>query len=113
MRKRDMLKNLPFELRCEIIDRIRNMQADTETEERDKTVLYYIFIAGMSTAELANSQKPELMGRNHAPISRRRIQQIIEKYVPEYSMKNRDIRRRIKQKLQNGVNWRVRIGVNM
>ena len=88
-RKRDMLKNLPFELRCDILDRINKMQPEDETEQRDKFVLERIFIDGMSTTELAEAKMPELMGRNHKPISRRRIQQTIDKYVPEYAMKFR------------------------
>lgn len=82
IRKRDMWKNIPWERRAEIARQIKRMP-----KSRDKEILRLAFIENLSTADIAElaKQNPELESRNHRPISKRRVLQIIAEYVPDYN----------------------------
>lgn len=78
--RRDMWKAIPENRMKAIRSKIRAMQ-----EGRDRKILEMAFVHGLTTTEIAEAAKndPELESRNHKPISRRRIQQIICCYVPK------------------------------
>lgn len=79
-RRRDMWKAIPRERLKEIRRQVQEMP-----KSRDRTVLLLAFIHGLTTPEIAEIAKTrdDLMSRNHRPLSRRRIQQIILIYVPD------------------------------
>lgn len=77
-RKRDMWKNIPWQRRAEIEQKIRRMPDGPR-----KRVLQLAFLEGMSTAEIAKSG--EVVSRNHRPMSKRRALQIIAEEVPDYN----------------------------
>ena len=78
--RRDMWKSIPFERMVEIQYQIMDMKPS-----RDRKVLELAFVHGLTTAEIVEVAKnsEELMSRNHRPLSKRRIQQIILIYVPD------------------------------
>ena len=78
--RRDMWKAIPENRKKAIRNKIRTMQ-----EGRDRKILEMAFVHGLTTTEIAEAAKndSELESRNHKPISRRRIQQIILQYVPD------------------------------
>lgn len=78
--RRDMWKAIPENRMKAIRSKIRTMQ-----NGRDRKILEMAFVHGLTTTEIAEAAKndPELESRNHKPISRRRIQQIICCYVPD------------------------------
>lgn len=79
-KRRDMWKAIPHNRMAEIQYKIMDMKPS-----RDRKILELAFIHGLTTTEIAEAAKndPELESRNHKPISRRRIQQIICCYVPD------------------------------
>lgn len=79
-RRRDMWKAIPRERLKEIRWQVQEMP-----KSRDRTVLLLAFVHGLTTPEIAEIAKTrdDLMSRNHRPLSRRRIQQIILIYVPD------------------------------
>lgn len=79
-RRRDMWKAIPRERLKEIRRQVQEMP-----KSRDRTVLLLAFVHGLTTPEIAEIAKTrdDLMSRNHRPLSRRRIQQIILIYVPD------------------------------
>lgn len=81
-RKRDMWKAIPWERRAEIEKQILKMP-----ECRNKEILRLAFIENLSTADIAERAKTDmrLHSRNHKPISKRRVLQIISEYVPDYN----------------------------
>lgn len=78
--RRDMWKAIPAERMKQIVRKIKRMP-----DSRDKTVLELAFVHGLTTTEIRNLaiERTDLMSRNHQPLSRRRIQQIIMQYVPD------------------------------
>lgn len=78
--RRDMWKAIPEERMKQIVMRIKKMP-----DGRDKTILELAFVHGLTTTEIRSvaTQRTDLMSRNHRPISKRRIQQIILIYVPD------------------------------
>lgn len=78
--RRDMWKAIPAERMKQIVRKIKRMP-----DSRDKTVLELVFVHGLTTTEIRNlaTERTDLMSRNHQPLSRRRIQQIIMQYVPD------------------------------
>lgn len=78
--RRDMWKAIPEERMKQIVRKIKKM-----SDGRDKIILELAFMHGLTTTEIAEIAKTrgDLMSRNHRPISRRRIQQVILKYVPD------------------------------
>ena len=81
-RNRDMWKAIPWERRAEIAKQIKRMP-----ECRNKEILRLAFIENLSTADIAERAKTDvsLWSRNHKPISKRRVLQIISEYVPDYN----------------------------
>lgn len=79
-RRRDMWKAIPEKRLKEIRRQVQEMP-----KSRDRTILLLAFVHGLTTPEIAELAKTrdDLMSRNHRPISRRRIQQIILLYVPD------------------------------
>lgn len=77
-RRRDMWKNIPWERRAEIAKKIKRMKAGPR-----KRVLEMAFLEGLSTAEIAATG--EIVSRNHRPMSKRRVLQIIAEEVPDYN----------------------------
>ena len=82
IRNRDMWKAIPWERRAEIA-----MEITCMPEGRDKEILRLAFIENMSTADIAEHAKTNelLRSRNHKPISKRRVLQIIADHVPDYN----------------------------
>lgn len=78
--RRDMWKAIPQERMKQIVRKIKKM-----SDGRDKIILELAFVHGLTTTEIAEIAKTrdDLISRNHRPISVRRIQQIILKYVPD------------------------------
>lgn len=78
--RRDMWKAIPEKRMKQIKRQVKKMQ-----EGRDRTILELAFVHGLTTTEIQRlaENRADLMSRNHKPISRRRIQQIIVKYVPD------------------------------
>ena len=78
--RRDMWKAIPANRMKEIRQQVQEMP-----ESRDRTVLLLAFVHGLTTPEIAEvaKERDDLMSRNHRPLSRRRIQQIILLYVPD------------------------------
>lgn len=78
--RRDMWKAIPLNRMVEIQYKIMDMKPS-----RDRKVLELAFIHGLTTTEIVAVAKNdnELVSRNHRPLSRRRIQQIILQYVPD------------------------------
>lgn len=66
------------------LKKIRKM-AQEMPPSRDRTVLILAFVHGLTTTEIAEVAKTreDLYSRNHRPMSRRRIQQVILQYVPD------------------------------
>ena len=80
-RVRDMWKRIPWEVRADIVERIKAMK-DGDV----KTILLLAFERGMSTTDIAYyCEDNNITSRNSRPFSRRRIQQIIAENVPEYN----------------------------
>lgn len=81
-KKRDMWKRIPWKRRAEISKQIEKMP-----EGMRKEVLRLAFIEGYSTTQIAKAAETSdiLHSRNHRPISRRRIQQIIAEEIPDYN----------------------------
>lgn len=83
--KHNMLKHIPWERRAEIAAEIGAMP-----DTLDRKILALVFIDGLSTAEVVRyCEENTVISRNHSPVSRRRVQQICVKYVPEYALKAR------------------------
>ena len=80
--KRDMWKNITWKRRNQIRDKIWDMPDGIR-----KTILTLAFLDEMSTAEIEELAKTrsDLHSRNHRPISRRRILQIIAEEIPDYN----------------------------
>lgn len=78
--RRDMWKAIPKERMKEIRRQVQAMP-----KSRDRTILLLAFVHGLTTTEIEQIAKDrdDLQSRNHRPISRRRIQQIILLYVPD------------------------------
>lgn len=78
--RRDMWKAIPEERMKQIVRKIKKM-----SDGRDKIILELAFVHGLTTTEIAEIAKTrdDLTSRNHRPISRRRIQQVILEYVPD------------------------------
>lgn len=78
--RRDMWKAIPQNRLKQIRRKINGMP-----DGRDKTILTLAFIHGLTTTEICMlaKERADLSSRNHKPISRRRIQQIILLYVPD------------------------------
>lgn len=78
--RRDMWKAIPQKRLKQIRRKINGMP-----DGRDKTILELAFIHGLTTTEICMlaKERADLSSRNHKPISRRRIQQIILLYVPD------------------------------
>jgi 5-methylcytosine-specific restriction endonuclease McrA len=78
--RRDMWKAIPKDRMKEIRRSINEME-----KGRDRTILHLAFIDGLTTTEIEQlaQNRDDLRSRNHRPISRRRIQQIILQYVPD------------------------------
>lgn len=81
-RNRDMWKAIPWKRRAEIAKQIKRMP-----EGRDKEILRLAFIENLSTADIAEHAKTNelLRSRNHKPISKRRVLQIIAENIPDYN----------------------------
>lgn len=81
-RSRDMWKNIPWERRAEIANKIKRMP-----DGMRKEVLRLAFIENYSTADIEEAAKsnPLLYGRNHKPIGKRRALQIIAEEIPDYN----------------------------
>lgn len=80
-RKRDMWKNIPWNVRAKIVESLHAMP-----ECAEKQICLLAFEDGKSTTEIATWCKDnDICSRNHRPYSRRRIQQIIAQTVPEYN----------------------------
>lgn len=81
-RNRDMWKAIPWERRAEIAKQIKRMP-----DGRDKEILRLAFIENLSTADIAELAKTNelLRSRNHRPISKRRVLQIIADNIPDYN----------------------------
>lgn len=79
-RRRDMWKAIPKDRMKEIRRIINEME-----KGRDRTILHLAFIDGLTTVEIEQlaQNRDDLRSRNHRPVSRRRIQQIILQYVPD------------------------------
>lgn len=82
IRNRDMWKAIPWERRAEISEQIKRMP-----DGRNKEIMRLAFIENLSTADIAERAKTDklLWSRNHKPISKRRVLQIIAEYVPDYN----------------------------
>ena len=80
--RRDMWARIPWQRRAEIVKEARRMAPGLR-----KSVVLLAFEAGLSTAEIAELAKgrPDLYTRNHKPISKRRVLQIIAEEVPDYN----------------------------
>ena len=77
-RRRDMWANIPWERRAKIVKDIAYLPDGPR-----KRVLELAFIDGLSTAEIEASG--EVFSRNHRPMSKRRVLQIIAEEVPDYN----------------------------
>lgn len=77
-----MWRNIPAKRRMEIIGRTDFMPNGIRKE-----ILLLAFHDGLSTAEIAELAKTrdDLQSRNHRPISKRRVLQIIAEEVPDYN----------------------------
>ena len=73
-----MWKNIPWERRAEIARKVKRMPAGPR-----RRVLELAFLEGLSTAEIERTG--EIISRNHRPMSKRRILQIIAEEVPDYN----------------------------
>lgn len=96
--RRDMWKAIPEERMKQIIRKIKKMP-----DGRDKIILELAFVHGLTTTEIAEIAKTrdDLMSRNHRPISRRRVQQVILKYVTDANA-YQDHSQRFKQHSDHG-----------
>lgn len=80
-RKRDMWRNIPWNVRADIVQRLENMP-----ESNDKMICLMALRDGLSTTDIAYyCIDHDVMSRFSRPYSRRRIQQIIAENVPEYA----------------------------
>ena len=81
-RRRDMWANIPWSRRAQIVSRAKRMP-----DGMHKTILLLAFEDGMSTQEIHDLAKnrPDLYSRNHKPVSKRRVLQIIAEHVPDYN----------------------------
>ena len=80
-RKRDMWKNIPWDVRSRIRSRILAMP-----ESNEKTILTLAFINSLSTTDICYFCIDNgILSRMNKPYSRRRIQQVIKENVPEYN----------------------------
>lgn len=79
-KRHDMWRAFPHERMEKLKRSIRHMD-----DGRDKIILELAFIHGLTTTEIAEVAKTreDMLSRNHKPISRRTIQNIIAKYVPD------------------------------
>lgn len=85
MSKHNMLKHISWERRKEIIDEIESM-----TGGAHKSILELIFIHELSTAEAVTyCAEHGILKCDGTPYSRRMINYIITKYIPDYSTKAR------------------------
>lgn len=80
--KRDMWANVPWRRRAEIVDKAYRMPLGMR-----RTIVLLAFEDGLSTAEIAElaESRSDLYSRNHRPISKRRVLQIIAEEVPDYN----------------------------
>lgn len=81
-RNRDMWKNIPWERRAQIAQKIKRMPDGLR-----KQILVLAFIENMSTADIERYaiEHDTLYSRNHKPISKRRVLQIIAEEIPDYN----------------------------
>lgn len=80
-RKRDMYRNIPWDVRTDIVQRLENMP-----ESNDKLICLLALRDGLSTTDIAYyCIDHDVLSRNSNPYSRRRIQQIIAENIPEYA----------------------------
>lgn len=77
-----MWKAIPWKRRAEIAAQISSMP-----DGMRKQVLTMAFVENMSTADIARyaEENDTLHSRNHKPISKRRVLQIIAEEVPDYN----------------------------
>lgn len=80
--KRDMWANIPWQRRAEIVEEAKQMP-----DGMRRTIVLLAFEDGMSTAEIADEAKSrdDMISRNHRPVSKRRVLQIIAEEVPDYN----------------------------
>ena len=80
--KRDMWANIPWNRRVQIVDKAYRMPPGLR-----RTIVLLAFEDGLSTADIAElaESRPDLYSRNHRPISKRRVLQIIAEEVPDYN----------------------------
>lgn len=81
-RNRDMWKAIPWKRRAEIAEQIKKMPDGIR-----KQILTMAFLQDMSTADIERYaiEHDTLYSRNHKPISKRRVLQIIAEEVPDYN----------------------------
>lgn len=81
-RDRDMWKAIPWQRHAEIAEQIKKMP-----DGRDKEILRLAFIENLSTADIERYAIANniLYSRNHKPIGKRQILNIIAEYVPDYN----------------------------
>ena len=74
--------HLPLKRLGEIQEMIKNLPERSEKEIRDKKILELVFIEGLTTKDIEESGEfISSWGKN---TSQRRIQQIVQDYVPDY-----------------------------
>ena len=78
-RRYDALRNVPWEVRSSIRDRIGEMPEGSE-----KVILSLYFISGLSSTEVVRyCEEHNIQSRNHTFYTRRSIQNICNKHFPE------------------------------
>ena len=82
IRNRDMWKRIPWQRRAEIEKQIKRMP-----DGMRKEILRLAFIENLSTVDIAEAAKSneKLITRNHRPVSKRRVLQIIAEEIPDYN----------------------------
>lgn len=92
-RKYNALRNIPWEVRSSIRDRIEEM-----VDGNEKTILYLYFVSGLSSTEIIQYCKEhDIQSRCHTNYTLRSIQYLIRKNFPEiakYRKPNRENEKR-------------------
>lgn len=101
---RNMYMHIPFDVRMQMYEKIRNM-----SEGLEKEALALTFIKGMSSGEAARYAREHniLLGKQGKPICARRIQQIMKEHFPQwrqYTPKGKIKGRKVHVSMTKGIN---------
>lgn len=79
--------NIPFEMRSDIISRIKKLRPKNDVERRDKLILELAFIKDMNPAQIARLNNPLLVGMGNRskgkPLSDHSIRDTCLEFAPE------------------------------